>query len=73
LAWLEAESQNKGASGPEAVASLLTQERLTWTLERINTNLTANKRKSRFMRASFLFVVLAFAANVTTLFIRLLS
>jgi hypothetical protein len=73
LDWLEAETQNQGISGSEAVASLLTKGRLTRTLERINTNFTANKRKSRFMRASFLFVVLSFAANVTTLFIRLLS
>jgi hypothetical protein len=73
LDWLETESQNQGLSGSEAVASLLTKGRLTRTLERINTNFTANKRKSRFMRASFLFVVLSFAANVITLFIRLLS
>lgn len=70
LNWLEAES--KGKSGMD-VPSILTQERLEWTLKRINTNLAANKRKSRFMRWSFLFVVLSFAANVSTIAIRLLS
>jgi hypothetical protein len=70
LNWLEAES--KGKSGAD-VPSILTQERLEWALKRINTNLAANKRKSRFMRWSFLFVVLSFAANVSTIAIRLLS
>ena len=71
LNWLEAQSKDK--TGQEAVTSLLTQERLEWTLKRIDTNLAANKRKSRWMRGSFLFVLLSFAANVATLVIRLLS
>lgn len=73
LNWLERESQDKNASDATSVAALLTEERLKWTMERINTNLAANKRKSMFMRASFWFVVLSFAANVFTLFIRLIS
>jgi hypothetical protein len=71
LNWLEA--QSRGSTGQEAVTSLLTRERLEWALKRISTNLAANKRKSRFMRWSFLFVVLSFAANVATLVIRLFS
>jgi len=70
--WLETESQNRGAAGhPESVAAVLAKGRVQRTIERINTNVIANKRKSKFMRASFLFVVLSFAANVATLFIRL--
>jgi hypothetical protein len=71
LNWLEAES--KGKTGQEVVSSLLTQERLEWTLKRIKTNLAANRRKTRLMYWSFRFVVLSFAANIATLVIRLLS
>src|SRR5439155_4526652 len=74
LNWLETESRNQGVTGqPEAVASLLAVGRVSRTMERINVNIGSNKRKSLFMRGSFFFMVLAFAANVVTLFIKLLS
>ena len=69
LNWLE----GQGKSGQEAVNSALTQERLEWTLKRINTNQAANKIKAFYMCNSFRFVLLSFAANVATLLIRLIS
>lgn len=70
--WLETEKRNQGISG-QAVVALLTEGRFSRAMERIGTNSRANKRKSKFMRASFLFVILSFGANILTLAIRLLS
>jgi hypothetical protein len=75
--WLENEGQGLTGQSEEEmksrVAQLLAAGRMERTLERIKTNVAANQRKSRFMRTSFFFMVLSFAVNVGTLFIRLLS
>ena len=70
--WLEKEVQ-KIDGNEEHVATMLAKGRFDRAMERVNNNLTINKRKSRFMNACFLFALVAFIANGVTLFIRLLS
>lgn len=72
LRWLEVESE-KLKRNPEAVSALLSNSRLERTLERVSNNLLVNTKKSKFMMASFVCALASFAANVATLFIRLLS
>ena len=72
LSWLEEESR-KVSGNPEAIAQRLTNGRVERVIERINTNLSVNQRKSQFMVRSFKFALLSFAANIVTLAIRLFS
>lgn len=67
--WLETERQKN----PDLVAQTLMNGRLKRAMERVTGNLAVNKRKSRFMVASFVCALVSFGANVLTLVIRLLS
>ena len=72
LRWLEEESE-KLKRDPQTVAALLSNCRLERALERVSNNLVVSTKKSNFMMASFVCALASFAANVATLFIRLLS
>ena len=73
LDWLERVKESFAGQPEVNIAQYATAGRLERALERIKNNVAANKRKSGFMIASFAFIVLSFAANMFTLFMRLLS
>jgi hypothetical protein len=70
--WLK-EQEEEVAGNTELLAQKLTNGRFKRAMERIKSNLAVNKKKSRWMAASFVFALISFGANLVTLSIRLFS
>jgi hypothetical protein len=71
--WLETVRDTLAGKAEANFAEQVAEARIKRAMKRVNNNLAANKRKSKWMIASFFCALLSFAANILTLTIRLLS